>query len=69
MPVYLHAPGLPDADARAVSLGLIEVTSEDERAADFPRQIVSANPGFDFLWFTPPAAREDPCANFKMPAR
>jgi uncharacterized iron-regulated protein len=69
VPVYLHAPGLPDAGARSVSLGLIEVTSEDERAADFPRQVVSGNPGFDYLWFTPPAAREDPCANFRMPAR
>ena len=69
VPVYLHAPGQPDAGARSVSLGLIEVTPADERAADFPREVVSANPGFDYIWFTPPAAREDPCANFKMPAR
>jgi uncharacterized iron-regulated protein len=69
VPVYLHAPGLPDAGARSVSLGVIEVTSEDERAADFPHQVVAANPGFDYLWFTPPAVREDPCANFKMPAK
>ncbi|HVP87031.1 MAG TPA: ChaN family lipoprotein [Casimicrobiaceae bacterium] len=69
VPVYLHAPGQPDAGARSMSLGLIEVTPEDELAADFPRQVVSANPGFDYLWLTPPAVREDPCANLKMPAR
>jgi uncharacterized iron-regulated protein len=62
VPVYLHAPGLPDADSSSVSLGLIEVTPDDERAGDFPRRIVAANPGFDYLWFTPPAPREDPCA-------
>jgi uncharacterized iron-regulated protein len=69
VPVYLHARGLPDADARAVSLGMIEVTPADERAANFPQEVVAANPGFDYLWFTPPAAREDPCANFEMPAK
>jgi uncharacterized iron-regulated protein len=69
VPVYLHAPGLPDAGAPSLSLGLIEVTSDDERAADFPRQVVASNTGFDYLWFTRPAAREDPCANFKIPAR
>jgi len=62
VPVYLHAPGLPDADSPSVSVGLLEVTADDERASDFPREIVAANPGFDYLWFTPPAPREDPCA-------
>jgi uncharacterized iron-regulated protein len=69
VPVYLHAPGLPDAHARSVSLGLIEVTPDDERAADFPRQVIAAHPGFDYVWFTPPAAREDPCARLAGLAR
>ncbi|HTR57944.1 MAG TPA: ChaN family lipoprotein [Casimicrobiaceae bacterium] len=69
VPVYLHAPGLPDAGAPSLSVGLIEVDDDDARARDFPRQVVAAHPGFDYLWFTPPAAREDPCANFRMPAR
>jgi uncharacterized iron-regulated protein len=69
VPVYLHAPGLPGADARSVSLGLIEVTPEDEHAADFPRQVIAEHPGFDYLWFTPPAAREDPCAGLAELAR
>src|SRR5262249_26597632 len=36
VPVYLHAPGLPDANARSLSVGLIEVSAEDASAADFP---------------------------------
>jgi uncharacterized iron-regulated protein len=67
VPVYLHAPGSPDADSPSVSLGLIEVTPAEERAGDFPRQVVAANPGFDYVWFTPPAPREDPCAGFAPP--
>jgi uncharacterized iron-regulated protein len=66
VPVYLHAPGLPDADSPSVSLGLIEVTPDEERAGDFPRRVVAANPGFDYLWFTPPAPREDPCAGLAV---
>ena len=69
VPVYLHAPGLPDAGARSLSVGLIEVDDDDARAGDFPRQVVAAHPGFDYLWFTPPAAREDPCANLRMPEK
>jgi uncharacterized iron-regulated protein len=69
VPVYLHAPGLPGADARSISLGLIEVTADDERATDFPRKIVAAHPGFDYVWFTPPAPRDDPCASIGEPAR
>jgi len=69
VPVYLHAPGLPGADARSISLGLIEVAPDDERAADFPRNIIAAHPGFDYVWFTPPAPRDDPCAGIGEPAR
>ena len=67
VPVYLHAPGFPDADARSVSLGMIEASEEDERAADFPRQMLAEHPGFDYVWFTPPVQREDPCAEFSAP--
>ena len=63
VPIYLHAPGLPDSNASSVSLGMVEADADDERASDFPRQIVATNPGFDYIWFTPPAPREDPCAN------
>ena len=69
VPVYLHAPGLPGADARSISVGLIEITPDDERAADFPRKIIATHPGFDYVWFTPPAPRDDPCAGIGEPAR
>jgi uncharacterized iron-regulated protein len=68
VPVYLHAPGLPDAAARSISIGFIEVSADDERADHFPSQVVAAHPGFDYLWFTPPVAREDPCVGFSVPA-
>lgn len=61
VPVYLHAAGLSDADARSVSVGLVEVSAADEHARDFPRQIIAEHPGFDYLWFTGSVAREDPC--------
>ena len=69
VPVYLHAPGLPGASARSVSLGLIEVAPEEERSPDFPRRLIADHPGFDYLWFTPPASRDDPCASIGEPAR
>jgi len=62
VPVYLHASGMPDAEARSVSVGFVEATPEEEQSADFPRRFTAENPGFDYLWFTPPAQRENPCA-------
>ena len=69
VPVYLHAPSLPDADAQSVSLGLIETSPEDERAADFPSRMIADHPGFDYLWFTPPVARDDPCAKWRQTSK
>ena len=65
VPVYLHAPGMPDADARSLSVAFVEASAEEQRAADFPRRLVSENPGFDYIWITPPAPREDPCAGMQ----
>jgi len=61
VPVYLHTSSLPDVDAQSVSLGLVEASPEDELAADFPRQVIARHPGFDYVWLTPPVARNDPC--------
>jgi len=58
---YLAAPALPDSRSRVVSVGLIEVAAQDDRAAEFPRAIVAEHPGFDYLWFTPRVSRDDPC--------
>src|SRR5260370_38313860 len=68
VPVYLHAAGLPDADARSVTLGVIEVSADDESASDFPRQGVAAHPGFDYIWFPPPFSLNDPSAAVAGPA-
>jgi uncharacterized iron-regulated protein len=61
VPVYLHARGLPGAGARSVSVGFVEAGASEERAADLPAHAVANDPGFDYLWFTPPVARDDPC--------
>jgi uncharacterized iron-regulated protein len=60
VPVYLNVAGLPDAGARSVSVGFIEVRPDDERAG-FPRQLVADHPGFDYIWVTQPVARDEPC--------
>jgi hypothetical protein len=65
VPIYLHAQGMPDADARSLSVGFVEASAEEESAPDFPGRLVADNPGFDYIWFTAPAQREDPCAEFK----
>jgi uncharacterized iron-regulated protein len=69
VPVYLHAAGLPGANARSVGVGLVEIDPGAEQAADFPRRVVAAHPGFDYLWFTGRVAREDPCAGIHAPSR
>jgi len=68
VPVYLHAAGLADADSSSVSVGFIEATPEEERTRDFSRQVIADHPGFDYIWLTSPIARDDPCANFPVPA-
>jgi uncharacterized iron-regulated protein len=67
VPVYLHAPGLADADARSVSVGFLEAKPGDERASEFPLPLVARNPGFDYVFITPSIARPDPCAAFQPP--
>jgi uncharacterized iron-regulated protein len=59
VPLYLNG-------TRTLGLGLVEASAEEERAADFPRQVVAAYPGFDFVWLTPSLARDDACARFGL---
>ena len=68
VPVYLHAEGLRDADARSISVGIIEASPEDERRSDFPQQVIADHPGFDYVWLTEAAARDDPCERIAIPA-
>jgi hypothetical protein len=61
--LYLHAPGLPDATARSVSVGFVEVAPGEAHAAP-ARRLAAGHPGFDYLWLTAPVARDDPCKAF-----
>jgi uncharacterized iron-regulated protein len=58
VPYYLErlAP-----EASISSLGLVEIRSGLLRPDDYP-----AKSRFDFLWFTPAIARDDPCAQLKF---
>ena len=69
VPLYLHARGLRDADARVVSVGFIEMAPQEARVADFPRNVLSGRGEFDYVWFTAPAEREDPCAGLQKVSR
>lgn len=69
VPVYLHAPGLAEADARSVSVGFLEVEADDERAADFPARVMPGNLEFDYVWLTPAIARPDACSGDLAPGR
>jgi len=68
VPVYLHVPGLPGANATSISVGFVESDAPpgtpvamDEHAI---ARLLADHPGFDYLWVTPRIARDDPCANF-----
>lgn len=51
------------APARSVvSLALVEVDDEALAPADYVDDAVASGAGYDFLWFTPRAQRDDPCA-------
>jgi uncharacterized iron-regulated protein len=68
VPVYLHAPTLPGSDASSLAVGFVEVTVDDEKAADFPRRVLARHPGFDYMWLTRSPRREDPCEGMRAPA-
>jgi uncharacterized iron-regulated protein len=56
VPLYLR-PASPDA--RIVSLGLLEIETGKDRAADYFAR--GAERAYDFAWFTARAQRKDPC--------
>ncbi len=57
VPNYLDAPATD-----IIAVGWIEVDADERSAPDFPAGVAAAHPGFDYLWFTAPVARDDPCA-------
>jgi uncharacterized iron-regulated protein len=64
VPLYLQQ-ALPGA--AIVSLGLLELESGKERPADYLAE--GAQRTYDFAWFTPRAAREDPCKALRNPRK
>ncbi|HVO91062.1 MAG TPA: ChaN family lipoprotein, partial [Casimicrobiaceae bacterium] len=62
VPVYLTG-----IDAASIlSVGFIEVSDEDRRAADFPRNVARDEPGFDIMVLTGKVDRGDPCEAMKQ---
>ncbi len=58
-----------EPEARITSLGLVEVVQEAREATAYAARFgVDALP-FDFVWFTPIADPQDPCAKFADPLR
>jgi len=65
MPVYLHAPGLPSAQMRSISVGFLEASADEMQQAAFSQALIERNPGFDYVVVTPAIARPDPCDAFR----
>ncbi|MEP6657451.1 MAG: ChaN family lipoprotein, partial [Betaproteobacteria bacterium] len=57
VPVYLG-----EAAGNTLSVGLIEVEPAPLQAADAARTAAMKVSGFDYVWLTPEAPRDDPCA-------
>ena len=68
VPLYLRARA---PDARIAAIGMTEVIAGRNSPAGY--EIAPADgtgdPAFDYLWFAPPADRDDPCAGMTMPQR
>jgi len=62
IPLYIAARS---GTRRLVSVGIVETRPEAARPEDYPE---TAPGRFDFVWFTPPASRPDPCEGFRLPA-
>lgn len=60
VPVYLHAASA----TRICAIGILEVETASNEPQDYVRSTAGVPP-FDFVYFTPPRPRPDPCAGFK----
>ena len=68
-PRYLLASELPRGPADIVSVGFIEATADEIRDIAFQRTLHDTGGEYDFVWFTPPTPRPDPCAAFERGRR
>jgi uncharacterized iron-regulated protein len=61
VPVRLHAA---QPNARVVSVAFVEVDSRRSAPQDYASRFGTTTLPFDFVWFTPRASDDDPCAQF-----
>lgn len=54
--------------ATVLTVGMVEVVDTQATAATYASQWSVPQLPFDVVWFTPPAPREDPCAQFRTRA-
>lgn len=68
VPLYLRARA---PDARIAVIGMTEVIAgrDSPAAYEITPAAGTGDPVFDYLWFAPPADRDDPCAGMTMPQR
>jgi len=64
-PRYLQSSELSADAADIVSVAFVEASADEMRSSDFPRGIVAEHAAYDYLWFTLPTPRPDPCETLK----
>jgi uncharacterized iron-regulated protein len=60
VPVYLP-------EDEVVSVGFVEAAADDTGSPGLPARVAERWPGYDYIWFTPPRERPDPCATKRLP--
>jgi uncharacterized iron-regulated protein len=66
VPLYLRARA-PGASVVSIAFTEVQADTSDAAAYETAAAADSGNLVFDYLWFSPRAEREDPCAGFKLP--
>ena len=67
VPLYLRARA-PGASVSSVALTEVQAGADDVAGYETTTAVGIADPAFDYVWFTIPAKRDDPCAGFTLPA-
>ena len=63
VPIYLY---IQNPVARVVVIAMKEVEDGKNTAASYEERISGEAPPYDFIWFTPRAARKDPCEGMTL---
>jgi uncharacterized iron-regulated protein len=68
-PRYLLPSELPRGADDIVAVAFVEASRDEMREPDFPRVQVAGRGEYDFVWFTPPVERPDPCESLRRRMR